>query len=72
VAWRVITKQRRGHQRVEHWQAKSIVIRADVPQPSQLDGDPIGDAQELSIYVDPAALVMRVAPVPPTDAPDPG
>jgi YegS/Rv2252/BmrU family lipid kinase len=72
VAWRVITKQRRGHQRVEHWQAKSIVIRADVPQPSQLDGDPIGDAQELSIHVDPAALVMRVAPVPPTDAPDPG
>jgi diacylglycerol kinase (ATP) len=72
VAWRVITRQRRGHRRVEHWQAKSIVIRADVPQPSQLDGDPIGDAQELRIQVDPAALVMRVPPVPPSDAPDPG
>jgi diacylglycerol kinase (ATP) len=72
VAWRVITRQRRGHQRVEHWQAKSIVIRTDVPQPSQLDGDPIGDAQELHIQVDPAALVMRVPPVPPSDAPDPG
>jgi YegS/Rv2252/BmrU family lipid kinase len=72
VAWRVIARRRRGHQRVEHWQAKSIVIRADAPQPSQLDGDPIGDAQELRIQVDPGALVMRVPPVPPSDAPDPG
>ncbi len=64
VAVRVITRRRRGHERVEHWQAKSIVIESDVPQPSQLDGDPIGEVTKLEIRVDPASLVMRV-PVPP-------
>ena len=72
VAVRVITRRRRGHERVEHWQARSILIESDAPQPSQLDGDPIGEATTLDIRVDPATLVMRV-PVPPSpDAPDPG
>ena len=72
VALRVITKRPRGHERVEHWQARRIVIRAESPQPCQVDGDPVGDAQELSIRVDPDALVVRVPKVPPPDAPDPG
>ena len=72
VAGRVITRQRHGHARVEHWQVRSIVIRAESPQPSQLDGDPIGDATELAIRVDPAALVMRVPVPPPSGTPDPG
>jgi diacylglycerol kinase family enzyme len=72
VAGRVITRRRRGHERVEHWQARSIVIEADDPQPSQLDGDPIGDATRLRIRVDPGALVVRVPDSPPSDAPDPG
>jgi diacylglycerol kinase family enzyme len=72
VALRVITKRPRGHQRVEHWQARSIVIRAEVPQPCQVDGDPVGDAQELAIRVDPGALVVRVPDVPSPDALDAG
>jgi diacylglycerol kinase (ATP) len=72
VALRVITRRRRGHERVEHWQARSIVIRAEAPQPSQLDGDPVGDAQELRIRVEPHALVVRVPTVPPPDAIDKG
>lgn len=72
VAARVISRTRRGHSRVEHWQARTIVIRADDPQPSQLDGDPIGDAQELAIRVDPGALVVRVSDTPPPGTPDPG
>ena len=72
VALRVITKRRRGHERVEHWQARSIVIRTEAPQPCQIDGDPVGDAQELSIRVEPSAVVVRVPKVPPADAPDPG
>lgn len=72
VAVRVITRRHRGHERVEHWQVKSIVIESDAPQPSQLDGDPIGEVTRLAVRVDPGALVMRV-PVPPSpDAPDPG
>lgn len=72
VAARVMTRRRRGHSRVEHWQARSILIEADDPQPSQLDGDPIGDVQELRIRVDPGALVVRVSDTPPADTPDPG
>ncbi len=72
VALRVITRRRRGHERVEHWQARSILIRAESPQPSQLDGDPVGDVQELRIRVEPNALVVRVPNVAPPDAPDPG
>jgi diacylglycerol kinase (ATP) len=72
VALRVITKRPRGHERVEHWQARSIVIRTEAPQPCQVDGDPVGDAQELAIRVDPSTLVLRVPDVPPPDAPDAG
>ncbi|MEJ3657273.1 diacylglycerol kinase family protein [Actinomycetes bacterium KLBMP 9759] len=60
VAGRVISKKRGGHERVEHWQARSITISAETPQPSQIDGDPIGEVSRMRIRVDPAALVMRV------------
>jgi len=69
VAIRIITRRRRGHQRVEHWQAHSIVITAELPQPSQLDGDPIGDTRELRIRVQQGALVIRVPDVEPPDPP---
>jgi diacylglycerol kinase (ATP) len=72
VALRVITRRRGGHERVEHWQARSITVRTEAPQPCQVDGDPVGDAQELAIRVDPGALLVRVPTVPPADAPDPG
>jgi len=72
VAGRVITRTRRGHARVEHWQARSIDIEAESPQPSQLDGDPIGDVSRLRIRVEPSTLVMRVPVPPPSDTPDPG
>ncbi|MCO1658687.1 diacylglycerol/lipid kinase family protein [Pseudonocardia humida] len=72
VAGRVITRTRRGHARVEHWQAREIEIEAESPQPSQLDGDPIGDVSRLSIRVESSSLVMRVPIPPPSDTPDPG
>jgi diacylglycerol kinase (ATP) len=72
VAGRVITKRSRGHPRVEHWQARTISIRSDTPQPSQLDGDPIGDARELEIRVDPQVLVVRVLDAPAPGGPDHG
>jgi hypothetical protein len=37
-----------------------------------VDGDPVGDAQELAIRVEPRALVLRVPDVAPPDTPDPG
>lgn len=69
VLVRVLSRRRRGHQRVEHWQARSIVIAADVPQPSQIDGDPIGDTTELRVRVEQGALVVRVLDIEPPDPP---
>lgn len=60
VAARVASRRRRGHSRVEHWTGRTVEIRADEPQPSQIDGDPIGDVVEMDVRVDPGALVVRV------------
>lgn len=62
VAMRVVTKQRKGHRRVEHWTAQAITISSDTYQPAQLDGDPIGDVRTLRLRVDPGALLVRVPP----------
>jgi len=60
VAWRVITKTRKGHERVDHHRMKSLAIRCDRPEPVQIDGDTVGDARALSATVDPLALIVRV------------
>ncbi len=60
VLVRVVSRKRRGHSRVEHWQARTITIAADAPQPAQIDGDPIGDVRRLEIQVDPGVLHVRV------------
>jgi YegS/Rv2252/BmrU family lipid kinase len=60
VVLRVISRRRRGHQRIEHWQATSVVITTEAPQAAQIDGDPIGEASVLSLRVDPGVLVVRI------------
>jgi diacylglycerol kinase (ATP) len=60
VLLRVATRKRRGHPRVEHWQAATVEIATDAPQAAQIDGDPIGEVSRLRMRVDPQALVVRV------------
>lgn len=60
VAWRVITQQRQGHERVTHHRLKSVAIRSDRPEAVQIDGDTMGEARAVSATVDPLALVVRV------------
>lgn len=65
VAWaavvaRVLTKQRRGHRRVEHRRLTRLTVTADEPQHTQVDGDPIGRARTVTVSVEPAALLVRV------------
>jgi diacylglycerol kinase family enzyme len=60
VVLRVMTRQRKGHQRVEHWQGRRITVEASEPHTAQLDGDPIGDATRIEVRVDPGALMVRV------------
>jgi len=60
VAARVLSKRRKGHQRVEHERARTVTVRADRPEQIQLDGDTIGEARALKAVVQPLALVVRV------------
>lgn len=60
VLLRVLTRKRRGHRRIEHWQARSVVITTDAAQEAQIDGDPIGEVTELRMRIDPGVLVVRV------------
>lgn len=60
VAGRLISKKRKGHQRVDHHRLRSAKIRSERPQEVQVDGDTIGQATALSATVDPLALVVRV------------
>ena len=60
VAGRVITRQRKGHRRVEHWRGRSMRFRAERPLEAQLDGDPTGESSRLDVRVDHGALLVRV------------
>jgi diacylglycerol kinase family enzyme len=60
VAGRVISRRRKGHQRVDHHRLRSVSVRCDRPVEVQIDGDPVGQARALSATVDPLALVVRV------------
>lgn len=60
VTARVVTRRRKGHPRIEHWQAQRVTITAEAAQQAQFDGDPVGDARVLSMRVDPGALLVRV------------
>ena len=60
VAARLMSKQRKGHPRVEHWTVKQFTIACELPQPAQLDGDPLGEVSEMRMRVDHHALLVRV------------
>jgi diacylglycerol kinase (ATP) len=63
IGWLSVTGavlSRRDHSTVEHFQCRSIEIRAERPLHAQLDGDPAGTAQLLRAHVDPLALMIRV------------
>lgn len=60
VMARVLTKQRKGHHRIEHRRLTRLTITADEPQHAQVDGDPIGQARTVTASVEPSALLVRV------------
>jgi YegS/Rv2252/BmrU family lipid kinase len=60
VAARVISRKRKGHERVDHHRLKSVSVRCEHPEAVQIDGDTVGRSRALSATVDPLALVVRV------------
>ena len=49
-----------GEHDVERFQVRSVQLRTDRSQPSQLDGEAAGDVDVLRVEVDPGALLVRV------------
>jgi len=60
LAGRVVSRKRKGHERVDHHRLRSMTIRCEQPEALQIDGDSVGRARSLSATVDPLALIVRV------------
>lgn len=60
VLARVVTKRRKGHERIDHHRCRKLVMRLNHPEEVQLDGDLIGPGGEITAAVEPHALVVRV------------
>ncbi|MCW2752185.1 MAG: PA-phosphatase [Aeromicrobium sp.] len=57
---RVVGRQRRTNERLDRLTGHKVVIRAEKPMPMQLDGDPVGEGQEITAEVQPGVLLVRV------------
>jgi YegS/Rv2252/BmrU family lipid kinase len=57
---RVVGRQRRTNERLDRLTGRKVVIRAEKPMPMQLDGDPVGEGQEIKAEVQPGVLLVRV------------
>jgi YegS/Rv2252/BmrU family lipid kinase len=57
---RVVRRKDVPDRRMERFRGKHIVIEASRPQPRQLDGDLIADAQTMDIQIEAGALAVRV------------
>jgi diacylglycerol kinase family enzyme len=62
VTARVLTRRRRGHRIVQHWQGRTVILSAEAPQQAQLDGDLVGEVRAVRVRIDPGALLVRVSP----------
>ncbi len=56
----ILTRNRRGHSRIEHHRCRAMHLTLAQTQEVQLDGDPIGPAHALDFHVKPGALTVRV------------
>jgi diacylglycerol kinase (ATP) len=58
--WKVLLKHKRNLPVMSYYRSGKITIRCAEPLPTQLDGDPSGDATKVSIQVAPGSLLIRV------------
>lgn len=56
----LVTRQRFGHSRVDHFQAQDVRVVSDKPVEIELDGDTLGTAIAMRVTVDPGSLVVRL------------
>ncbi|MET0766636.1 MAG: YegS/Rv2252/BmrU family lipid kinase [Aeromicrobium sp.] len=64
---RVVGRQKRTNERLDRMTGSTVHIKAEKMMPMQLDGDPVGEGQEIRATVKPGVLLVRV-PVAPASA----
>ncbi len=64
---RVVGRQKRTNEKLDRLTGSKVVIKAEKSMPMQLDGDPVGEGQEIRADVQPGVLLVRV-PVAPAAA----
>lgn len=57
---RLVTRYRRGDDKVDEWQGRRVEVRLAEPDSYQLDGDVAGDMQRMVAEVRPEALIVCV------------
>lgn len=60
VLTRVLSKQRKGHPRVEHFSSARVQVQLDKPIELQIDGDTLGTATAMDVVVAAGSLVVRM------------
>jgi len=60
VLGRLALRRPREDQRFERFRGRRIELKASRPMPVQLDGDPLDEARDVVVEVDPGALLVRV------------
>ena len=57
---RLVTRYRRGDDKVDEWQGRRVEVHLAEPDSYQLDGDVVGEMQHLVAEVQPDALTVCV------------
>lgn len=60
VFLRVVTRNHRGHERMDHHRGSSFRVVASEPQEVQVDGDSLGPGSVVEARVEPGALLVRI------------
>ncbi|MDQ0754624.1 diacylglycerol kinase family protein [Arthrobacter sp. B3I4] len=58
--WKIVLKHKRNLPVMTYYRSGKIVITCAEPMPTQVDGDPSGDATTLTVRVAPHSLLVRV------------
>lgn len=61
VIIRLVTRNRRGDDKVDEWQGRRVEVRLDKPDTYQMDGDVAGELRTFVAEVQPNALTVCVA-----------
>ncbi len=65
IAAHVLSQRKKDHARVERYRCRRALVTVEEPQRVQMDGDVMGEARRVLFTIEPRALIVRVAMVPP-------